>query len=301
MSEFNISIEGGTSYRLHTAGKFCDRDIVVTAEGSGGYTYEGSADTVPEGFFRNDQHLIGFHLRHANEISVYKNAFRECPVLKSVQVKGSAWLYNYAFAQCPELEFVKGNILYVAQSAFEECYALKQIDGDVTFLKDQSGIEPTRAFANCRSLESIRLRCFIDGLYTYIFSQMFLNCENLTDVAFVGGLEGPLVICETAFSGCSKLYKIDIPECKKIESDAFGGCTNLHAIVLRSTTKVCEVALDALNDTPMLTGAGHVYVPTAMYEYYRAGYEETLNTLMPGFFDILFRKIEDYPEICGTT
>jgi hypothetical protein len=59
------------------------------------------------------------------------------------------------------------------------------------------------------------------------------------------------------------------------------------------------VDFTALEETPMLTGQGHVYVHTAMYEYYRAGYEAALDTLMPGFFDILFRKIEDYPEICG--
>lgn len=33
MSEINISIEGGTSKRLLTAGKYCDRDIIVSAEG----------------------------------------------------------------------------------------------------------------------------------------------------------------------------------------------------------------------------------------------------------------------------
>ena len=33
MSEFNISIEAGKTKVLHTAGKYCDRDIVVTAEG----------------------------------------------------------------------------------------------------------------------------------------------------------------------------------------------------------------------------------------------------------------------------
>ena len=33
MSEHSITIEGGTSKRLPTAGKYCDRDIVITAEG----------------------------------------------------------------------------------------------------------------------------------------------------------------------------------------------------------------------------------------------------------------------------
>ena len=35
MSEFNVNVESGTSVRLQTAGKYCDRDILVTAEGGG--------------------------------------------------------------------------------------------------------------------------------------------------------------------------------------------------------------------------------------------------------------------------
>lgn len=35
MSEHNITVQGGSSVRLPTAGKYCDRDIVVTAEGGG--------------------------------------------------------------------------------------------------------------------------------------------------------------------------------------------------------------------------------------------------------------------------
>lgn len=34
MSDHMITVEGGTSVRLPTAGKYCDRDIVVTANGS---------------------------------------------------------------------------------------------------------------------------------------------------------------------------------------------------------------------------------------------------------------------------
>ena len=35
----NITIEGGKTVRLKTAGKYCDRDIVVTATGGGGANY----------------------------------------------------------------------------------------------------------------------------------------------------------------------------------------------------------------------------------------------------------------------
>lgn len=45
----NITVEGGKSYRLPTKGKYCDRDIVITAKGGGG----GSGD-LPAGWWRCD-------------------------------------------------------------------------------------------------------------------------------------------------------------------------------------------------------------------------------------------------------
>ena len=36
MSDINISVDGGTTKRLLTAGKYCESDIVVTASGGGG-------------------------------------------------------------------------------------------------------------------------------------------------------------------------------------------------------------------------------------------------------------------------
>lgn len=50
MSDINITIEGGTSKRLLTAGKYCPEDIVVTAEGGG---VVGDPD-LPAGYKRCD-------------------------------------------------------------------------------------------------------------------------------------------------------------------------------------------------------------------------------------------------------
>ena len=44
---FNIEVEGGKSVRLATAGKYCDRDIVVTATGSGVETSEHTWNQIP--------------------------------------------------------------------------------------------------------------------------------------------------------------------------------------------------------------------------------------------------------------
>lgn len=56
MSEFNITIEGGTSKRLPTAGKYVDRDIIVTAKGGdtmvGTWIFNAVLDiTLPDGIY----------------------------------------------------------------------------------------------------------------------------------------------------------------------------------------------------------------------------------------------------------
>lgn len=51
---FDVTVEGGTSVRLPTAGKYCDQDIIVTATGG-----EGGADPdLPPGYRRADYILF---------------------------------------------------------------------------------------------------------------------------------------------------------------------------------------------------------------------------------------------------
>ena len=49
MSEFAIEVEGGKSVRLKTEGKYCDRNIVVTATGGGGDTDAAYQQGVTDG------------------------------------------------------------------------------------------------------------------------------------------------------------------------------------------------------------------------------------------------------------
>lgn len=46
---WNIEVDGGSSVRLPTAGKYCDRDIIVTAAGSAeADTYDGEYTVTPK-------------------------------------------------------------------------------------------------------------------------------------------------------------------------------------------------------------------------------------------------------------
>jgi hypothetical protein len=109
---------------------------------------------------------------------------------------------------------------------------------------------------------------------------------------------------DNAFSGCEKMVAIDLPNATSIGSQAFLGCKSLETLILRTTETVCVIDLTAFDESGFLmdsgTNRGHIYVPAVMYEYYRAGYEQPLASVLgAGAFDRIVRKIEDYPEICN--
>jgi hypothetical protein len=54
MSAHQITVEGGSAVRLPTAGKYCERDIVVTATGGGGGGGGGGDSGLPSGCKRVD-------------------------------------------------------------------------------------------------------------------------------------------------------------------------------------------------------------------------------------------------------
>jgi hypothetical protein len=172
----------------------------------------------------------------------------------------------------------------IGGSVFQNCTSLTSIDSpNVTSIGNS-------AFIGCRVLTSIDL-----PNVTSIGEKAFENCYLLASI----DLPNATTIGNSAFSGCRALASVDLPSATSISSDAFNGCESLTALILRYTIAPCTIDLFALTGTPAIEGMGHIYVPTSLYENYRTVYEPSIDQMMPGFFDILFRKIEDYPEICG--
>jgi hypothetical protein len=200
-----------------------------------------------------------------NVIRIGTHGFSKCKNLTEIRIENNAIIDDYAFSECENLKTLnsQGSLLNVGRNAFERCVSLKNID--LTFTNNI-------------------------GIYA------FNNCESLPYVRNISMQR----INENAFFGCRSLTTADFEQVSTIEAGAFCFCESLSALILRTTEDVCVADFSAFEETPMLTGEGHIYVPAAMYEYYRAGYEPALEQGgMGGFFDILFRKIEDYPEICG--
>ena len=139
MSEINITIEGGTSKRLLTAGKYCERDIVVTAEGGGGSVNEYFAKTLEEvdcdeateinayAFYEN----LGIkRVRFANATSIGAYQFQNCSNLVSVDLPEAVGEIGSSFCNgCKKLTSVNiPKITALGNYAFQNANIIKKIN-----------------------------------------------------------------------------------------------------------------------------------------------------------------------------
>lgn len=89
MSEHIITVEGGTSVRLPTAGKYCDRDIIVTVTGGG-----GGDPTLPDGYYRAS--YIRFNAAQMVDTGIVCNQDTKIRVLFTREVSTAMYLYGVA-------------------------------------------------------------------------------------------------------------------------------------------------------------------------------------------------------------
>lgn len=193
----NITVESGSSVRLPTAGKYCDRDIVVTASGGGGDT--SVEDSLVE------RTIIEYRNDRVTTVGLY-------------------------------------------------------------------------AFTNITSLTSVDF-----PLVTTIKSNAFQYCSKLVSVNF------PLVtsIGSSAFGYCAKITRMDFPLVTEINTSAFNRCTELRVLILRSSSMATLKATSAFSNTPIASGKGYVYVPSALIDTYKTA------TNWSTYAD-KFRALEDY-------
>ena len=144
MSEFNFEVAGGSTVRLKTAGKYCDRDIVVKSSNS---------DTSGDNKFkqlvdRTITEVVAEDLAGVTMLGV--NAFYGCDKLKTLII--------------PE------GITVIAQWAVRNCTSLTNI----TIPSSVVRIEGAYTFGNCRNLAEVNFRG-----KTTIEGNAFGMCDNL--------------------------------------------------------------------------------------------------------------------------
>ena len=148
------------------------------------------------------------------------------------------------------------------------------------------------SFPNATSIGSYSFRgC--SGLTTMNFPQVtklggysFQSCSRIKSVRMP-----KLAAVGTAdFYGMSAVMTLDFPSVTSIGGSCFNNCRNLTALILRSETMVTLSSVGGFTGTPIASGTGYIYVPSALIDTYKAA------TNWATFAD-QFRAIEDYPDI----
>lgn len=190
MSTHNIDIEGGSSVRLPTAGKYCDRDIIITASGGGGgggsnllaqlletCTFEDDTLTeVTTDLFRGWQYIKTLRLPNVtNAIGANGYLCYGCTKLEEVYMPKCTTLGGYAFynnTTLPTIDFP--SLTAVPANCFRQCTSATSVNlpvctslGNNAFQKDAliermdfpvlTSIGAT-AFDQCSALETLILR-----------------------------------------------------------------------------------------------------------------------------------------------
>ena len=75
----------------------------------------------------------------------------------------------------------------------------------------------------------------------------------------------------SGFTGCNMLETVDFPKLTAILTTAFYGCAALAKLILRNTAAVATLqGTNAFTGTPIASGTGYIYVPSALYDSYKA-------------------------------
>ena len=89
-----------------------------------------------------------------------------------------------------------------------------------------------------------------------------------------------------AFYSCIALTTADFPVATSIGSSAFRMCSKLKSLLLRGNN-VCTLNKNVFVSTPISSGTGYIYVPSALIEQYK-----TANNWST--YASRFRALEDY-------
>ena len=183
------------------------------------------------------------------------------------------YIKDYTFSNAPLISINVPNVTEVGTNVFAYCKSL--VDVNMPKVTTVGAF----MFSECTSLKSIELKS-VDKLV----SSMFYGCTSLESVAVPNATA---ISGNNVFRNCSNLAILDFPKLTKIPDYTFYGCTELKVLILRANRLVSVTTRNVFNNTPLITGAGYVYVPFDYIEAYRAD----VNWATHG---VQFRALEDY-------
>ena len=186
--------------------------------------------------FNDCENLTSIHLPQ-QVVRISDNAFRDCYKLTAIDIPGAVTaIGESAFNGCFRLSEVTlhEGLKTISTLAFMSCRALLSIGIPASV----TSIAPN-AFQGCTSVASITValgntvydsREDCNAVILTANNKMVLGCQNTTFP------ESVTTIGVAAFSGCTKLQRLDIPEgVTTIEQSAFSSCSGLTSVVLPSS------------------------------------------------------------------
>lgn len=224
MSEFNIEVQGGTAVKLPTAGKYCEKDIIVTAIGGGGGleeieqmidesgvldSTEGTATEKVEQLIdkASDEALwyqytmektttIGSwggvkverlpRMNFENVTNLY-SVFSNMPNLKRVDMYIDAkncTNFSGLFSGSASLEYVKGVNTSKATSVLDMFYKCTSLKTIEEPLDFSNLTRSMAIFGACTSLETIRIVKESIKYTFYVTQSSLLTAESIQSIAY---------------------------------------------------------------------------------------------------------------------
>ena len=315
---FNITVEGGSSVRLPTAGKYCDRDIVITAEGGtedlndvlteqealitelqetlrGKATGSGISpdDIASAGItgdivinhssiaayaFANNTGITSLTAPNVTSVGTY--AFYQTGLTGALDLTPCKTIGAYAFCNCYGITSLSiPNVTSVGTNAFQYCKNIERLD--VPNLTTMGTYAFSGNASNQMAFKSINLpKC------KAIPNSAFTYCPYVTELV----LPECTSVGNSSLTNCANLQYVDLPKCTSIVNYGLRNNGKLETLILRSE-KMCTLSNSALNSTKIWNGTGYVYMPRALI----ASYQTATNwKTIYGKNANAFRALEDY-------